>query len=146
MKPLIEPSFRPSAVRKLRPDLTMQSEKDTAAAGSREKKKVPTYNLTAQQIEEMKKKASREAVEVAWTLMLGLPCMALLDKFGFSGEDLQRYMDEVMDYYDSYERGYISLKDVHDVVLEEAGYDIVEKRVEARHKPHPKKGPWRRTK
>ena len=51
-----------------------------------------------------------------------------------------------MDYYDSYEKGYITLKDVHDTVLEETGCDIIEKRVEARHKPHPKKLPWRRTK
>lgn len=138
------PSFKPSAIKSLRPDLAAQKALHPVPAPKKEK--IPTYNLTGQQIEDMKKQAAKEAIEVAWTLMLGLPCLPLLDKFSFTGEDLQRYLDEVMDYYDSYEKGYITLKDVHDAVLEETGYDIIEKRVEARHKPHPKKAPWRRTK
>ena len=109
-------------------------------------KKKPTYNLNMEQIEQMKRDAAKEAIEVAWTLMLGLPCMPLMDKFGFDSEKIGQYLDEVMDYFDSYEKGYISLKDVHDCVLEEAGYDIIELRVLARHKKHPQKGPFKRRK
>lgn len=108
--------------------------------------KTPTYNLTMEQIDAMKREAAKQAVEVAWTLMLGLPCMPLMDKFGFDQEKIGQYLDEVMDYFDSYEKGYISLKDVHDCVLEEAGYDIIELRVLARPKKHPKKGPFKRRK
>ena len=138
------PSFKVSAVKELRPDLEAQKKLNPAPAAK--KTKTPTYNLTEQQISDIKKQASKEAIEVAWTLMLGLPCMPLLDKFNFTGEDLERFLDELMDYYDSYERGYITLKDVHDVVLEEGKCDIIEMRVKARHKKHPKKGPYRRSK
>lgn len=141
---MITPSFKPSAIKELRPDL--EAQKALHPVPTPKKQKTPTYNMTDQQISDMKKQAAKEAVEVAWTLMLGLPCMPLLDKFGFSGEDLERFLDELMDYYDSYEKDYITLKDVHDVVLEETGYDIIEKRVGARHKPHPRKGPYRRSK
>ena len=142
---MVSPSFKPSALKGLRPDLEAQKALHPSPA-PKKKDKTPTYNLTDQQISDMKKQAAKEAIEVAWTLMLGLPCLPLMDKFGFTGEQLERYLDEVMDYYDSYEKGYITLKDVHDTVLEETGCDIIEKRVEARHKPHPKKLPWRRTK
>lgn len=141
---MITPSFKPSAIKELRPDL--EARKALNPAPAPKKQKTPTYNLTEQQISDMKKQAAKEAVEVAWTLMLGLPCMPLLDKFGFSSEDLERFLDELMDYYDSYEKGYITLKDVHDVVLEEGGCDIIEMRVKARHSKHPKKGPYRRSK
>lgn len=148
---MTSPSFKPAALRPLGEELKRArnvpaKNREEAGETAKTAKKTPTYNLTDQQISDMKKQAAKEAVEVAWTLMLGLPCLPLMDKFGFTGEQLERYLDEVMDYYDSYEKGYITLKDVHDTVLEETGCDIIEKRVEARHKPHPKRVPYRRSK
>ena len=142
------PVFDPKAKRTLADELKRQRNGVQIPIPAPEKNagKTPTYNLTMAQIDAMKKEAAKQAVEVAWTLMLGLPCMPLMDKFGFTGDDLARYLDEVMDYYDSYEKGYISLQDVHDCVLEEAGADIIRLRVEARHKKHPKKGPYTRRK
>ena len=80
------PSFKVSAVKELRPDLEAQKKLNPAPAAK--KTKTPTYNLTEQQISDIKKQASKEAIEVAWTLMLGLPCMPLLDKFNFTNEEL----------------------------------------------------------
>ena len=131
---MTSPSFKPAALRPLGEELKRArnvpaKNREEAGETAKTAKKTPTYNLTMQQIEDMKKQASKEAVEVAWTLMLGLPCLPLMDKFGFTGEQLERYLDEVMDYYDSYEKGYITLEDVQKVIWDEGGTKIEKKTI-----------------
>ena len=85
------------------------------------KEKTPTYCMTMEQIEGIKRQAVNEAVNEALILLFGLPTMVLRDKHGFTDEDTDRFIDGVTDLYDSYEKGYITLKDVEQALLEEAG-------------------------
>lgn len=88
------------------------------------KQKTPTYNFTLEQIEEIKRKAIRDAVQALIELTLGLPVMVLHDKHGWGKIRNERFVDEVMKLYSSYEEGYLSLEDIRDVLWEEAGTRI----------------------
>lgn len=85
-----------------------------------------TYNLTSGQIGEIKKQAADEAIHAAFILMCGLPLMALRDKFGFGKTRLERFSDALLDLYDSFDKGYITLEDLHKTIYEETGVKITE--------------------
>ena len=106
----------------------MQVAKAIAAVPQKEKKKTATYNLSLEQIEDIKRKCVREATEAAWVLMLGLPVMQLSDKHDFDNDELDKFIDGIMDKYDSYERGLISLADIHTALYEEAGIQLLDGR------------------
>lgn len=86
--------------------------------------KTPTYNFTLEQINAMldkaKEQAVKEAVGALIELMLGLPIMILHDKHGWGKTRNSRLVDDVMNLYDSYEKGYLTLEDVREVLWEEA--------------------------
>ena len=86
----------------------------------KKKKKTAVYNFTLEQIEELKRKTIREAVQELIELTLGLPVMVLYDKHNWQKEENSQFVDDVMYLYDSYERGYITLEDVRDALWEEA--------------------------
>ena len=113
--------FKPG-VRRMPPELTV------AVPVEPPKKKTPTYNFTLEQIEAIKKNAVSEAVEAAWVLMLGLPVMVLSDKNGFTDEDLDKFVDDVMELHDSYDKGYLTLADIHTALKDEAGVSIIGKK------------------
>ena len=75
-----------------------------------EKDKV--VNIKLEDLEKIKADAAREAANVAFTLMMGLPVTVLRDKFGWGRVRIDRFMDRVLDLYDSFERGYVSLEDI----------------------------------
>lgn len=89
------------------------------------KKKV--YTLTEDDIARIKQDATNEALNKAFVLMLGIPAMVLRDKFGYGSVRLERFTDGTFDYYDSFQKGYITLKDCSDCLLEESGISIEEK-------------------
>ena len=75
-------------------------------------KKEPVVNIKA-------------AADKAFLLMLGLPVMVLHDKFGFGPVRCERFTDAVLELYDSFEKGYVSLEDIHLTLKEETGITIV---------------------
>lgn len=83
--------------------------------------KQKTYNLSVDQIHQIKQNAAAEAMEQAFVLMMGLPLMALRDEFEFGKKRLERFSDKVLDLYDSFNKDYITLQDVIDCVYEETG-------------------------
>jgi hypothetical protein len=88
------------------------------------KAKPKTYTLTDAQLMQIK----NQAVEKALVLMLGLPVMVLHDKFGWQGDDrLQKFMDRVLELYDSFNQGYITLEDIIRTVEEETGVKLERK-------------------
>lgn len=93
-------------------------------AERRKKEKTPTYNFTLEQIENMMRKAKEEAVREAVNelieLMLGLPTMIHHDKHGWGKKRCSQFVDDVMNLYDSYEKGYITLEDVREALWDEA--------------------------
>jgi hypothetical protein len=88
------------------------------------KEKTPTYNFTWEQIQQMKKDAAKEAVSEVIELTLGIPAMVLKDKYGFGKKRLPEALDHMVDLYESYEMGYLTLQDIRKALWEEGGYKI----------------------
>ena len=88
------------------------------------KEKTPTYNFTWEQIQQIKKDAAKEAVGEVIELTLGIPAMVLKDKYGFGKKRLPEALDHMVDLYESYERGYLTLQDIRKALWEEGGYKI----------------------
>lgn len=91
----------------------------------------PVFNLKSSDICQMKADATNEAVSKAFLLMLAIPVTVLHDKYsllmkrtvdGKSREE--RFVDLCLDLYDSFERDYVTLDDLHQCLWEEAGVKI----------------------
>lgn len=91
----------------------------------REKRqKNPTYNLNQAAIDNIKRQAMNDSVSVATMLMLAIPCMVMRDKYGYGKKRLERFVDECLDLFDSYNKGYVSFEDLHNCLKEETGVTI----------------------
>lgn len=97
-------------------------------------KKEAVINIKASDVAAMKKDAANKAADTAFLLMLGIPVMVLHDKYsklmkrvedGKSREE--RFCDLCIDLYDSFEKGYVTLDDLHNCLWEEAGIKIERK-------------------
>jgi len=75
----------------------------------------------------IKQEATKKAADKAFFLMLGLPLMVLHDKWGFGKVRGERFIEQVLDLYDSFEKGYLSLDDIHNCLWEEGGIKLVDK-------------------
>ena len=87
-------------------------------------KEEAVVNMKASDVEKIKQDASKQAADIAFMLMLGLPVMTLRDKFGFGKVRCERFTDAVIDLYESFEQGNTSLKDIHETLKEEVGITI----------------------
>lgn len=83
-----------------------------------------TYTLTQNQIDQLKKEATLEATKKAFIIILGFPMLALRDQFGFGKKRLNEFMGKMLDIYDAYEEGYITLEDLHETINKETGVKI----------------------
>ena len=90
--------------------------------------KVPTYNMNKEQIKAMKEESVEKGVDIAMKLLLCIPVMVIDDHYadlmrkevdGKSREE--RLADMILDLYDSYSRGYVTLDELEDCLWEEAG-------------------------
>lgn len=97
-------------------------------------KKTATYNLTVDQINQMKQEIKDEAIEVAFTLALAIPVLVLKDKYpqlmrreidGKSREE--RFADFCLDWFDNVQRGLVSVEGIVDQLYEETGIRICRK-------------------
>lgn len=92
------------------------------------KKKTPIYVMTYEQIEAIKRKAFEDGVKSAidraskWSMYA--PMMVLRDFFGFGGQRLKRFYENLIDMYDSIDKNYLDLKDISETLREEAGIDL----------------------
>lgn len=91
----------------------------------KKKKKTPTYNLTWEQIENIKLKATSEAMDFAFRQMMLLPLMVLRDHYGFGAKRLEYYIDHMADMLDSYNKGYLNLDDIEQTLEEETGIKVI---------------------
>lgn len=131
------PEFK-AGVRRLPPQLFVETPVEEQPEKPKKSAKTPTYNLTWEQIEAMKREACKQASRVLWELMLGLPVMVLSDKHDFDAAKLDEFVDDVLDLYDSYEQGYLNLNDVEDALKDEVGIMIREKRKKRKANTNPK--------
>ena len=109
-----------ASVRRTPPELIVK----VPAPKEQKKEKTPTYNFTWEQIQQMKKDAAKEAVSEVIELTLGIPAMVLKDKYGFGKKRLPEALDHMVDLYESYEMGYLTLQDIRKALWEEGGYKI----------------------
>jgi len=89
--------------------------------------KEPTINIKASDITSIKEDVAKKASDKAFFLMLGLPLMVLHDKWGFGKVRGERFITQVLDLYDSFEKGYLSLDDIHNCLWEEGGIKLVDR-------------------
>lgn len=114
--------FRPTARRA--PPKLVPTEHQKQVLEKAKKEKTPTYNFTWEQIQQIKRDAAKEAVSEVIELTLGIPAMVLKDKYGFGKKRLPEALDHMVDLYESYEMGYLTLQDIRKALWEEGGYKI----------------------
>lgn len=83
--------------------------------------KDPILSLRRSEINAIKDKATNEAIDKAFGLMLGIPVMVLHDKHGYGSVRLERFMDQVMDLYESFNKGYLDFDDILKTIEDETG-------------------------
>jgi hypothetical protein len=88
------------------------------------KEKEPVINIKASDIEQIKKDALSKAIDTSFMLMLGIPLIALRDEYGFGKVRLERLMDRMLEVYDSFNKDYLTLEDLHKTIFEETGVQI----------------------
>ena len=89
-----------------------------------QKKKERTYNLTESQLEAMKQEITIKAMNTSFDLLMGLPIIALHDKFGWGEKRLTRFKDEMLHQYEAFQDGYISVEDVWGAIEEDTNVTI----------------------
>lgn len=88
------------------------------------KKPEPVINIKSSDIKNIKEKATSDATNIAFLLMLGLPVLVLRDKWGFGKVRLERFIDQVLEMYEAFNEDYLTLDDIHNVLYEEVGIKI----------------------
>lgn len=81
-----------------------------------QKAKTVTYNLTQEQINQIKQEARDEAISVAVTLMLSLPLKVLKDKHWVKSAKrrLPKFLDNVLSLYDSWSKGSLTIEELRE--------------------------------
>lgn len=96
------------------------------------KKGKAVYNLTEEQIQQIRQEGYNEAIDTGFILMLGLPCMVLHDKFSMimkKEKRLENFTDAVIELYEAFNEDYLTLEDIKQVLKDEAGYEFKKERV-----------------
>lgn len=90
-----------------------------------EEKSQAVYTLTQAQIDSLKKEMSENATERAIVIMLGFPLVALRHGEGYGKVRLQRVLKDTMDIYYSYADKDVTLKELHKMIEDGTGLNIV---------------------
>lgn len=81
------------------------------------KKKKMRVEITPQELQKVRDKATKQALYMTNIL----PLLVLRDEFGFGRVRLERYIDELNERVDAFNKGYISLVDVVETIEKETG-------------------------
>lgn len=87
----------------------------------------PVINIKFDDVQAMKKQATKDAVNRAFFLMLAIPTMIIHDKFGKLMKRENReatFVDLCVDLYDSFDKGYVTLDELAQVLKDEAGVEV----------------------
>lgn len=90
-------------------------------------KKEPVINIKVSDIEKIKREAVEEACKNAFILMLAIPAVVMRDKYAqlMKREGrLERFADLCIELYDTYDKGYVSLEELHSILWDECGVEI----------------------
>lgn len=96
------------------------------------KRREPTINIRMEDVEQMKKEATKAAADWAFFMMLTVPTMVIHDHFGElmkkEGRE-QRFVDLCIDTYKCYESGLVDIQELKQVLKDEAGIEIEKRKV-----------------
>ena len=91
----------------------------------------PIVNMKPSDIKNIKDKASKDAVDIAFTLMLAIPVTIVHQHYGqlmkkeVDGKSrCERFADLCIDLYKSFEKGEVTLDDLKKHLQDEAGIKI----------------------
>lgn len=91
------------------------------------KAKVKTYNLTQEQINQIKEEAKKEAISASFTLMLALPLEVLIGD-GYwpksAKKRLPKFLDDLLSLYDSWDKGILTMEALRDDLWEYGGIKL----------------------
>lgn len=87
----------------------------------------PVINMKVSDVQRITKETTNKAVDQVFLLMLGLPALVLRDKWGFGKVRSERFIEQVLDLYNSFEQGYLTLEDIKECLWDEAGIKIESK-------------------
>ena len=94
----------------------------------------PVLNMKASDLQNMKKESLKDASDFVFVYMLGIPAMVIHDKYPKlmkREEDgksrVERFCDLCLELYDSFEKGYLTIDDIHECLKEEAGIELMDK-------------------
>ena len=92
-----------------------------------EKRKTTVYQLTQEQIDQIKKEAISNATSVAFTLMLALP-LEVLTGDGYWKKTCKRrcpkFLNDLLNLYDSWEKGVLSMDELRKDLWEIGGIKL----------------------
>ena len=86
-----------------------------------QKKKKVIYNLTQEQIEQIKKNASEKAVEQSLTLLLALPVKVLKEHYGFSRKKLENFCEFISEEYDQIQLDELTIEECKELLFDKVG-------------------------
>lgn len=89
-----------------------------------EKKQV-RYSYTGEQLEKMMQEEREKACEFAFLYMINFSILALRDEYDFGKKRMERFIEKVFESYRCFDKDYIEVDDIRDMILEEVGIDIV---------------------
>lgn len=91
------------------------------------RRKDPMVSIKQSDINAMKQEATEKGCKLAFNLMLALPAVVILDKFGeLMKKDgrVERFVNLCMEQYRCYEEGYVGLEELAKLLKDEAGVEI----------------------
>lgn len=90
-------------------------------------KKDPMVSIKQSDINAMKDEATAKGCKLAFNLMLAVPAMVIHDHYGElmkKNGRVEKFIDLCMDTYRCYEEGYVTLKELAQILKDEAGVEI----------------------
>jgi hypothetical protein len=88
--------------------------------------KPKTYVLTEDQINAMKVEAVNTAARRAFLMFMSVPVMVLSDKFGFDKQELEKFMNYSLIWYDSVQNNETRLMELVKIAENECGVRTVD--------------------
>lgn len=89
------------------------------------KKKQAVYTLTKAQIDDIKIRATKQAVEKSMSLLLVLPVKILKEHYGFSRKKLENFCSFISDEYEKIPLETMNLEECGDFLYNEVGVKFV---------------------
>ena len=84
--------------------------------------KKKTYTLTVEQIEQIKKKATDDALHQAMVLLFGIPVLVLREQYGWGAKKrLPEFGEYLTDYYEEFNEGVWTVEEYEQMVLDYTG-------------------------